>query len=136
MEGCLFLHPKQAAERSVQPAVLQGQLSSHPHRPDARGRLVRLAVGRPVIHGCRIKQHEIGGSAHLQAADRQAKAGGRAGGHLVDGLRQGHHPLAYQGAQRLGKEYEEKFGPLGETTQDTSRWAWISDPWPWEKEGN
>ena len=39
-------------------------------------------------------------------------------------------------AQRLGKEYEEKFGPLGETTQDTSRWAWISDPWPWEKEGN
>lgn len=39
-------------------------------------------------------------------------------------------------ARRLGKEYEEKFGPLGETTQDTSRWAWISDPWPWEKEGN
>ena len=39
-------------------------------------------------------------------------------------------------AQRLGKEYEEKFGPLGETTQDTSRWSWISDPWPWEKEGN
>lgn len=30
----------------------------------------------------------------------------------------------YQGrAARLRKEYEEKFGPLGETTQDTSRWA-------------
>ena len=22
------------------------------------------------------------------------------------------------------------------TPQNTSRWAWISDPWPWEKEGN
>ncbi len=36
----------------------------------------------------------------------------------------------------LTKEYEEKFGPLGETSQNTSRWAWISDPWPWEKEAN
>ena len=35
-------------------------------------------------------------------------------------------------AQRLGKEDEEKCGPLGETTQDTSRWAWITGPWPWE----
>ena len=35
-----------------------------------------------------------------------------------------------------GAWVREKFGPLGETTQDTSRWAWISDPWPWEKEGN
>ena len=37
---------------------------------------------------------------------------------------------------RLRREYEEKYGPIGETTQDTSRWAWITDPWPWEKEGN
>ncbi len=36
----------------------------------------------------------------------------------------------------LVKEYEEKFGPIGETPQNTSRWAWISDPWPWEKEAN
>ena len=39
-------------------------------------------------------------------------------------------------AQKLRKEFEEKYGPIGETTQNTSRWAWISDPWPWEKEAN
>lgn len=39
-------------------------------------------------------------------------------------------------AERLRKEFEEKYGPIGETPQDTSRWAWISDPWPWEREGN
>ncbi len=38
--------------------------------------------------------------------------------------------------QRLRKEFEEKYGPIGETPQNTSRWAWISDPWPWEKEAN
>lgn len=38
--------------------------------------------------------------------------------------------------EKLTKEFEEKFGPIGETPQNTSRWAWISDPWPWEKEGN
>ena len=36
----------------------------------------------------------------------------------------------------LTQEFEEKFGPIGETSQDTSRWAWISDPWPSEKEAN
>ena len=39
-------------------------------------------------------------------------------------------------AAKLKKEFEEKFGPLGETSQNTSRWEWVSDPWPWEKEGN
>ena len=39
-------------------------------------------------------------------------------------------------AKELSKEFEEKFGPLGETSQNTSRWEWVSDPWPWEKEGN
>ena len=38
--------------------------------------------------------------------------------------------------EKLVKEFEEKFGPINETPQNTSRWAWISDPWPWEKEGN
>ena len=38
--------------------------------------------------------------------------------------------------EKLVKEFEEKFGPIHETPQNTSRWAWISDPWPWEKEGN
>ena len=37
---------------------------------------------------------------------------------------------------KLTKEFEDKFGPIGETPQNTSRWAWISDPWPWEKEAN
>lgn len=41
-----------------------------------------------------------------------------------------------QAIERLTKEFEEKFGPIGETPQNTSRWAWISEPWPWEKEAN
>ena len=36
----------------------------------------------------------------------------------------------------LTKEFEDKFGPIGETPQTTRRWAWIRDPWPWEKEAN
>ena len=36
----------------------------------------------------------------------------------------------------LTKEFEDIFGPIGETPQNTSRWAWISDTWPWEKEAN
>ena len=34
----------------------------------------------------------------------------------------------------LTREYEEAFGPIHETHNDTSRWAWISGPWPWENE--
>ena len=37
---------------------------------------------------------------------------------------------------QLTKEFEVKNGPIGETPRNTSRWAWISDPWPWEKEAN
>lgn len=40
---------------------------------------------------------------------------------------------------KLKKEFEEKYGPIGQTPQNTSRWAWITDPWPWdpeEKEGD
>lgn len=36
----------------------------------------------------------------------------------------------------LVKEFEAKYGPINETPQNTSRWAWISNPWPWEKEDN
>lgn len=36
----------------------------------------------------------------------------------------------------LTKEFEDKFGAIGETPQNTNRWAWICDPWPWEKEAN
>lgn len=38
--------------------------------------------------------------------------------------------------EALTAEFEEKFGPIGETPENTSRWAWICDPWPWEKEAN
>lgn len=37
---------------------------------------------------------------------------------------------------KMVKEFEEKYGPMGESPQTTSRWAWISSPWPWEKEAN
>lgn len=35
-------------------------------------------------------------------------------------------------AAALRREYEEKYGPIGESSSNTSRWAWISAPWPWE----
>lgn len=35
---------------------------------------------------------------------------------------------------RMTKEYEEKYGPLGELSSETSRWAWINGPWPWQLE--
>ena len=37
---------------------------------------------------------------------------------------------------RMVKEYEEKFGPMGELSSQTSRWAWINGPWPWERTGD
>ena len=36
----------------------------------------------------------------------------------------------------LTEKYEAKYGPINETSRDTSRWAWITGPWPWEKEAN
>lgn len=35
-------------------------------------------------------------------------------------------------ANELRSEYEEKFGPLSADSAEGSRWAWISDPWPWD----
>ena len=32
----------------------------------------------------------------------------------------------------LTARYEEAYGPINETTQNTNRWAWIAEPWPWE----
>ena len=32
----------------------------------------------------------------------------------------------------LVKEYEAAYGPLNESGANTSRWAWITGPWPWE----
>lgn len=37
---------------------------------------------------------------------------------------------------RATKEYEEQFGPLCELSTETSRWAWINGPWPWERTGD
>ena len=39
-------------------------------------------------------------------------------------------------AAQLNREFEEKYGPIGEMGPSTSRWAWVSGPWPSEKEGN
>lgn len=36
---------------------------------------------------------------------------------------------------KLTKEYEEKFGTLTESSDNTSRWQWVNGPWPWETEG-
>ena len=32
----------------------------------------------------------------------------------------------------LTKQYEDAYGSIHETTNQASRWAWISGPWPWE----
>lgn len=32
----------------------------------------------------------------------------------------------------LVEQYETAYGPLNETQQTASRWAWIADPWPWD----
>lgn len=54
------------------------------------------------------------------------------------------HPNNCEAARRLEeyrqrlaravKEHEEKYGPLGQTSSETSRWAWINGPWPWQNE--
>ena len=35
----------------------------------------------------------------------------------------------------LQKQYEDMYGPIDETSDNTSRWAWITGPWPWEALG-
>ena len=32
----------------------------------------------------------------------------------------------------LVSKYEETYGPINENSANTSRWAWITGPWPWE----
>lgn len=34
----------------------------------------------------------------------------------------------------LRREFEEKFGPLSPMNESGNRWAWISDPWPWDNQ--
>lgn len=37
-------------------------------------------------------------------------------------------------SRALRKEFEEKYGPLMSNQMDANRWAWISNPWPWDNE--
>lgn len=32
----------------------------------------------------------------------------------------------------LKDEYEHRFGPLTTSGENGNRWAWISNPWPWD----
>ncbi len=36
----------------------------------------------------------------------------------------------------LYEEFEQKYGPLTVRNDITNNWAWIKDPWPWDKEDN
>ncbi len=36
--------------------------------------------------------------------------------------------------EELTAEYEAAYGPLNETSSNTSRWAWVAGPWPWDTE--
>ena len=35
-------------------------------------------------------------------------------------------------SDELRSQYEEKFGPLSPMGKNGNRWAWISNPWPWD----
>ena len=35
-------------------------------------------------------------------------------------------------SDELRNEYEEKYGPIQPNSTDTNRFAWISNPWPWD----
>lgn len=35
----------------------------------------------------------------------------------------------------LRAEYVEKYGPIKASNVDANRWAWISNPWPWDIQG-
>ena len=37
-------------------------------------------------------------------------------------------------AERLGREYEEAYGPL--TSSEGEGTDWLKDPWPWERSAN
>ena len=33
-------------------------------------------------------------------------------------------------------EYEKLYGPISPSSNNSESWAWLNDPWPWEKEAN
>lgn len=32
----------------------------------------------------------------------------------------------------LREEYERKYGPLKKKNDNSNKWTWVNDPWPWE----
>ncbi|MGX8702628.1 spore coat protein CotJB, partial [Caproiciproducens sp.] len=52
------------------------------------------------------------------------------------------HPGDCKAAQKLEEyrkatnemtaKYEAAYGPVNVSAQNTSRWAWVADPWPWD----
>ena len=46
------------------------------------------------------------------------------------------HPYCKEAAKKFAAYREEYDKLTAETARSTSRWAWISDPWPWETEAN
>ena len=40
-------------------------------------------------------------------------------------------------AEKLKREYEQKYGPLTiYGNHDSKHWQWVEKPWPWEREAN
>ena len=37
---------------------------------------------------------------------------------------------------KLQNQYESLYGPLSSDKVTNSKWTWVSDPWPWEREAN
>lgn len=37
-------------------------------------------------------------------------------------------------SKKLREKYESKFGPIKSNNIDSNRWAWISNPWPWDND--
>lgn len=35
-------------------------------------------------------------------------------------------------SEMLRKEYEDRYGPISMTSEGANRWAWITNPWPWD----
>lgn len=39
-------------------------------------------------------------------------------------------------SDELRAEYEKNYGPIQPGSIDQNRWAWISNPWPWDIQGD
>ena len=58
-------------------------------------------------------------------------------GHPKDASALAYHNKVRGMYDEAVKEYESSFGPLNMMrVNDTAKWTWIDDPWPWEGEDN